>query len=458
LIYTASEGDISAAVSPEGVIFTTLNLTSTPTDRELYGLVLSPTGVPSSTLGTRISSFVGVDEYASGVTWLDAATVRVVYSRNPGTAASGDTDGSVHTGTFQAFRNVSGDNSNDVANFSTTAMPTNLSGFGGDDVLIGGSADDTLSGGDGNDVLVGGAGNDTFTPGLGVNESIGGLGNDIYIVTERISSVVEYAGEGIDEVRTALAAIELFGNIENLTLTDSGTHGAAIGNELNNAITGNSGVDDIFGRAGNDTLRGGTGAANSLFGQEGDDFYFAEAVGDSVIEFANDGFDTVSTGVASFTLREHVEALIYTGIGPFIGVGNNGANVITSNGVFDDQLNGLDGDDLISGGSGNDLIQGGAGNDQFRYLGGESGVDRILDFASGQDKIALSSTGFTRTANIAFVQTGAPVATTANSTFLHDVNSGIISYDPDGTGPLAAIRLAQLNFGLTLTAGDFIFF
>jgi Ca2+-binding RTX toxin-like protein len=165
----------------------------------------------------------------------------------------------------------------------------------------------------------------------------------------------------------------------------------------------------------------------------------------------------VRAAVSSFTLGVNVENLIYTGTGAFIGVGNALGNAMAG-GAGADSLNGLDGDDFITGGSGADLLQGGAGADQFRYIGGETGYDRIIDFTSGQDKIALSGTGFVHTAVIDFISTGAPAPTSTNSTFLYDVNSGIVSYDADGTGAGAAVQLAQLNAGQTLAAGDFVFF
>jgi serralysin len=328
-------------------------------------------------------------------------------------------------------------------------------------LLIGGASDNIITGGTGRDELYGRDGNDTLSDGgsnIGNADTlIGGTGNDIYIVGERGSSTIELSGEGIDEVRTTFSIFALQNNVENLTFTDNATHGAGVGNVLNNVISGGTGTDDLFGREGNDTLIGGAGAANSLFGQEGDDLYIVAVVGDSVIEFAGQGVDTVQTALSIYTLRDNVENLTFTGTGNFTGVGAADANTIIA-GAGADFLSGLDGNDVLMGGSGADLMLGGNGADQFRYLGGETGLDRIIDFVSGSDKIALSTTGFVHTATVAFVSSGAPVATTANSTFLYNFNNGIVSYDADGTGAGAAIQLAQLNAGLTLSAGDFIFF
>jgi hypothetical protein len=57
-----------------------------------------------------------------------------------------------------------------------------------------------------------------------------------------------------------------------------------------------------------------------------------------------------------------------------------------------------------------------------------------------------------------FAQGAGVSAGTANATFLYDSASGILSYDGDGTGAGTAIQLANLGAGLTLAAGDFVFF
>ncbi len=328
-------------------------------------------------------------------------------------------------------------------------------------LLVGGATDNNISGGTGRDELFGRDGNDILADvGAAAGQGdfmAGGLGNDIYVISNIGSSTSEATGEGIDEVRTAISIYGLQANIENLTATDNGTHAALVGNSLDNSITGGTGRDDLFGREGNDTLIGGSGFANSLYGQEGDDIYIVSATGDSVIEFTGEGTDEVRASTASFTLGANVENLVYTGGGAFIGVGNNLGNAMTG-GAGADSLNGLDGDDFITGGSGADILQGGAGADQFRYEGGETGFDRILDFVSGTDKIALRSAFFTPTGTVDFVSGGSVVATSANSTILYDTNTGIVWYDDDGNGAGAAVAIAQLNPGQTFAAGDFLFY
>jgi Ca2+-binding RTX toxin-like protein len=364
------------------------------------------------------------------------------------------------------FNMVSG-----VLNFSGFSVSStnfeNFIGSDGNDIVTATAGNNQITTGLGDDILDGGAGDDILSGGTGSNQYFGRAGNDIYIVTatttaEAVSNTLfELSGEGTDEVRATLSvfSLEWFGasSLDNLTATDNANHGALIGNAFDNVITGGTGVDEIFGRGGNDTLIGGTGSANALFGQAGNDVYVIQAAGDSVIEFVGEGIDTVQTALGSFVLRDNVENLTYTGVGSFVGIGSTDNNTITG-GVLADDLSGLGGNDILIGGSGNDQLQGGSGADQFRYNGGESGLDRVLDFVSGSDKIALSGSGFVHTGTIDFVQNGAPAPTSTNSTFLYNVNNGIVSYDADGTGAGAAVQLAQLNAGLTLAAADFIFF
>jgi serralysin len=295
---------------------------------------------------------------------------------------------------------------------------------------------------------------------------VGGFGDDIYIVNVPGTSTIEAAEQGIDEVQTSLAVYALQDNIENLTIIRSISpftssfyqSSVGVGNELNNILRGGDAYDEIFGRGGDDILYGGGVASNLLLGQQGSDTYISEIAGDTVIEFAGEGFDTVRTALASFTLRDHVEALIYTGTVDFIGVGSDGTDNVIQSGSGLDQLNGLGGNDILIGGSGADLLQGGAGNDQFRYMGGETGFDRIIDFVSGQDKIALSNTGFSHSANVDFVQSSAPAPAGTNSVFLYSSADGMLSFDPDGTGAAAAIQIAQLNAGQTIVSSDLVFF
>lgn len=66
-------------------------------------------------------------------------------------------------------------------------------------------------------------------------------------------------------------------------------------------MTGNSGNNILDGAAGADTLSGG----------KGDDIYIVDNLSDMVLEYANEGLDTVYASV-NYTLGANVENLVLT--------------------------------------------------------------------------------------------------------------------------------------------------
>ena len=250
-------------------------------------------------------------------------------------------------------------------------------GGSADDVLIGDAARNQLYGGEGLDTLIGQGGDDWLDGGSGpANQMQGGVGDDTYVVSASGDTIVEWAGEGVDTVRTALSVLTLAAQVENLTFTGSGRF-VGVGNAGNNVITGGLAGDTLAGRDGDDTLSGGSGGANTLIGGLGDDTFVVQVVGDSVVEYAGEGTDTVQTTLAAYTLRNHLENLTYAGAGQFSGVGNASANTIIGGGA-DDRLNGLAGDDRLYGGAGWDTLIGGAGSD---LLDGGADVD-LADYSA----------------------------------------------------------------------------
>lgn len=343
---------------------------------------------------------------------------------------------------------INGNGGNDV--IASMGGIDTLNGNDGNDILVGGNDGDNLIGGNNDDILLGQAGNDTLNGGSGVNTLQGGLNDDIYIVSNSTDTVYELAGEGTDLVQTNVASFVLPANVENLSYTGAAGF-VGIGNALNNVINGGTGRDQLAGGDGNDTLSdggGGVGNEDTLIGGIGNDTYVVAVAGTTVWEAAGEGTDTVQTALASYTLRIDVENLVFTGAGSFTGTGTSQDNAIT----------GGTGADILFGMGGVDTLTGGAGSDRYSYVGGETGVDTIVGFVSGTDKIGLSTTGFVHTGTIAFVQGTNPGATNSNSTFLYNSTTGVLSYDADGNGAGSAVQLANLGAGLSLSLGDFVFF
>lgn len=263
----------------------------------------------------------------------------------------------------------------------------NLAGSAFDDLLVGDAGGNVLSGGEGRDTLLGLDGNDTLAGGPGVaNQMQGGRGDDLYIVSAVGDSIVELAGEGTDRVETTLVKFKLAAHVEVLTYTGTAAF-TGLGNDLGNTIAGGAARDLLLGYAGDDILIGGAGAANELYGGQGDDTYVVSVAGDTIVEVAGEGVDTVQTALSAYTLRANVENLTYTGAGAFTGTGNAGLNVLTG-GAGNDVLKGLGGDDVLNGGAGDDVavLQGLQGQYTVEAI---DGGWRVTDLTAGRDGMDL---------------------------------------------------------------------
>ena len=311
-----------------------------------------------------------------------------------------------------------------------------------DNVLIGGSGNDTLTGLAGNDTLNGMGGSDTMK---------GGVGNDIYIVNATGDVVTENASEGTDEVRTSLTSYTLGSNVENLTGTGTAAF-TGTGNTLDNVMTGGIGNDTLTGLAGNDTLNG-MGGNDTMKGGVGNDIYIVDSTSDIVTENLNEGTDEVQTLLSAYTLAANVENLTGTVATGFTGDGNALDNIITG-GSGNDVLFGEAGNDTLRGGAGDDVLQGGDGNDIFDGQGGTnwitsgngqdtfifnagSGNLQVDDFSDGFDKIDMRGTGVTA-ANAAqnvtiteFAEGGVLVQYGASQVWLENIMPGHVTFAND---------------------------
>jgi VCBS repeat-containing protein len=238
-----------------------------------------------------------------------------------------------------------------------------------------GSASINGTGNDLDNVLTGNGGANILDGGLGADTMVGGAGNDVYLVDNADDVVTEAAGQGTDEVRTALAAYTLGANVETLTYTGTGPFSGG-GNALDNRLAGAGGDDSLSGFAGDDTLIGGAGADTLDGGTGTDTASYAAASSGVVVDLAS-GAGTA--GEATGDVLVSIENL--TGSAYADTLSGDGAANLLDGGAGDDSLSGGAGNDTLIGGAGADAIDGGAGTDTASYATASAGV--AVDLASG---------------------------------------------------------------------------
>ncbi len=224
--------------------------------------------------------------------------------------------------------------------------------------LTGNALDNVLMGLEGNDWLSGGLGNDTLN---------GGNGTDT-VSYAYLTDAVKSVTVALDETGNGMAMVT-GGETDTLTGIENLTGGAG-----NDTLTGNSATNVLNGGLGADTLTGGAG----------NDYYYVDNPGDVIVEAAGAGTDTVNSTLDYSLLGTELENLTLSGIVALNGTGNNFNNSLSGN-ALDNVLMGLDGNDVLNGGLGADTLIGGAGNDYY-YV--DNASDVIVEAAgAGTDTV-----------------------------------------------------------------------
>ena len=263
------------------------------------------------------------------------------------------------------------------------------------------------------------------------------------------------------------AAGDTYVNMENLG--GSGYADILGGDGSNNKIEGNTGSDWLFGLDGSDYLLGGDGndvieggsAADAIDGGNGNDAAsYRNATSGLVVDVAD---RSLNTGDAAGDLLVNIENLW----------GSDYNDTLRGDDAVGGQLYGFAGNDILDGRGGNDVFYGGTGADTIATGSGADDVfflryeteggDTISDFTHGVDHITVSRYWFgfggiagpaaaLTSADADFITPGLP-ATSTKPTFFWNPGTGLLEFDPDGTGVAAKITLATLT-GATLTLSD----
>ena len=261
-----------------------------------------------------------------------------------------------------------------------------VTGGSGNDELRGRALDDLLVGGPGNDVLYGMDGNDKLysyskSEPSGASEFdrlYGGDGNDHLAMS---GGGEAYGENGNDYIVGLGTGARLYGGAGDDTISASNLAPAGSYNEL----YGGDGADILDGSRQNERLDGGRGA-DQMRGSSGDDTYVVDRREDVVVEFIDQGVDTVEIRY-SYILGANLENLLLTDSSDANIWGNTGQNVLVGNA----------GNNLVTGRGGVDLLTGGDGGDTFRYVSlvdsnVSGGIDRIEDFDFGEgDRVDVSA-------------------------------------------------------------------
>lgn len=286
-----------------------------------------------------------------------------------------------------------------------TIWDDRLKGTKGADKIYASIGDDLVSGKKGDDGLIGGLGEDTLMGGRGKDTISGGDDDDTII-----------GGAGSDSLSGEAGDDLIFGGLRADTVS---------GGEDDDTIMGDSGSDSLSGEAGDDSLVGGSGA-DTLLGGDGDD-----------------------------TL-----------------IGGSGRDKLNG-GKGNDRLIGGSGADTLSGDAGDDVLIGGTRPDRFIYDTSRSfssediGVDQLLNFDVGTDKIVLSLTTFTALSSTSDGKLKADefeavaddnLAATSDAFITYSTGTGNLFYNQNGAGDGFGdgAQFATLEAIPGLTATDFV--
>jgi Ca2+-binding RTX toxin-like protein len=244
--------------------------------------------------------------------------------------------------------------------------------------------------------------------------------------------IVIYGFSGADLIYGSNADTdELYGNQGSDTIYGLGGKDFIAGGADNDLLYGGDGDDTVFGDLGNDTIAGGAGN-DILAGGEGDDLIDGDEGNDII--WGPKGNDS-----------------LYGGEGNDTFYGGQGNDIIA----------GGDGDDFITGDIGNDNLSGNAGNDTFAFTQvGAADADVVVDFASGQDKIALAASAFSglgpsvESTEFQVVANFNPATPPATTGLVYDSNNGKLYFVTGGSAQEVATFVDNPN----LQATDFEIF
>jgi Ca2+-binding RTX toxin-like protein len=320
---------------------------------------------------------------------------------------------------LESIENATGTDFNDVILLSDESGRAD--GRDGNDAITGGAGSDTLRGGAGDDTLAGGGGfniasyadatGGVASTGKGVVVNLAtGVATDNWGNTDHLGGIQEVIGTQYADTLTggnpANDALEVFVGGAGNDVIDGGSgwdrvlytgSPAAISVSLASGSAsdgyGNTdkltSIEEVWGSAFNDTIKGGAAALESYEGGAGNDSIDGGAGSDRVTYLSSPSAVVVNlaTGTASDGW----------------GGTDTLANIESVTGSsYNDVITGTDGNDTLIGGLGNDTLDGGAGTDTAVFAGNFDSYD--IDSGSGSDILVTGPDGTDTLRNIELLQ------------------------------------------------------
>ena len=174
-------------------------------------------------------------------------------------------------------------------------------------------------------------------------DTISELGDEYKLLMDISDKTAIYGTDGVDDFDgTAKGEAYFTGNGNDKVYSRQG----------DDIIYAGAGNDNINACYGNDTIDGGAGR-DTMYGGDGNDVYYVDQTSDKIVEYADEGEDTIYSSV-TYTLPSNVENIILTGSANINATGNSLNNEITGN----------DGNNILRAGSGYvNRLNGGKGAD-----------------------------------------------------------------------------------------------
>ncbi|HKU93797.1 MAG TPA: VCBS domain-containing protein, partial [Vineibacter sp.] len=294
---------------------------------------------------------------------------------------------------------------NNGDSFAAGSTSTAIYGFGGNDILTGGTAADFIFGGAGADTIAAGAGNDTINLANGdfaAGESIdGGANSDTIVLTNAttvdfsvgtLTNVEALAGStGNDTVTLSALQLAGLGSVDLVSGTDT-LNVVANGNisQLALAALSNITTAKLVGTAGTDSITLTGAQLNAILIGSGT-INLGSGTGDTInLTSTSSGLNTLGSTDASIQGVEAISAAT-AGAGVTITLSGQTEAFLITGSIFADTITGGAGADTIGAGGGADTIVAGAGNDTINLANGVFAAGESIDGGANSDTIVLTN-------------------------------------------------------------------